>query len=169
MNEILRNRLLALGAASAVAIAGVLTDFFEGVRYTPYRDPAGIWTVCRGVTGPDVIQGKTYTQAECDEIEQKHLRIAEVGVKRQITTYEKLNPWQQAALIDFAYNAGEGNLQNSTLRRKFNVGDVTGGCKELVKWVNTRVNGQLVALPGLVKRRSAELDLCLNWGSASPV
>jgi lysozyme len=45
----------------------------------------------------------------------------------------------------------------STLARKENAGDVPGACDELLRW--TKAKG--VTLPGLVKRREQERELCL--------
>ena len=71
----------------------------------------------------------------------------------------------QAALIDWLYNLGENPATvNSTLRAKFNRGDIDGGCRELTKWVKGRVNGQLVTLNGLLDRRETTQELCLSWG-----
>lgn len=165
MNPQLRRRLAAAGLAGATALglAGVMGDYYEGARYVPYLDPVGIPTVCRGITGPAVVWGKYYTEDECHTLEQKALQVAEKGVMRQIPNYHALNRWQQAALIDFTYNAGEQNLATSTMRKDFNAGNYKAGCVELTKWVKSRKNGQLVTLPGLVTRRNDEEDLCLNW------
>lgn len=183
MNEILRNRLVAMATTAALAgasvsaldVAGVLGDYFEGTGptvqkngktyYRPYKDPVGIWTVCRGVTGKGVTPGKLYTHDECSAMERERLLIAEDAAQRNIGTYAALNAWAQAALIDWFYNAGETPATvQSTLVRKFRTGDIDGGCRELVKWVNGRVDGQLVKLPGLVARREATQELCLHWG-----
>ena len=59
------------------------------------------------------------------------------------------------ALSDFSYNAGLGNLQASTLRRKANAGDWEEVKAQLMRWV--RGGGRV--LPGLVRRRKAEADL----------
>jgi len=59
------------------------------------------------------------------------------------------------AIIDFVYNLGPGRLQYSTLRRKINQQDWEGAKVELSKWV--RGGGRI--LPGLVKRRNAEILL----------
>ena len=61
-------------------------------------------------------------------------------------------------MIDFIYNAGEGNFANSTMLKKLNSGDVAGACNELKRWVYS--GGQKLA--GLVARREAERDLCLR-------
>ena len=67
----LKQKVTAVASAGAVSIALTVIGYFEGVRYEPYRDVAGILTVCYGHTGNDIIQGKTYTQQECDELLQK--------------------------------------------------------------------------------------------------
>jgi lysozyme len=60
--------------------------------------------------------------------------------------------------VSFAYNVGGGNYCGSTLVRKLNAGDTAGACNELTRW--TRAKG--IVLPGLVKRREAERQLCLQ-------
>ncbi|EEG86162.1 putative Lysozyme [Proteus penneri ATCC 35198] len=68
----LKQKVTAVASAGAVSIALTVISYFEGgVRYEPYRDVAGILTVCYGHTGNDIIQSKTYTQQECDELLQK--------------------------------------------------------------------------------------------------
>lgn len=179
MNEALRKRLLKAGAGGgAMVIAMAIGAWYEGdgptvkqadgtVLYRPYVDKAGKGqplTVCRGVTGPGVIASKLYTRVECDTLEHARYRDAQAGVRRQIDRYDELNRWQQAALIDFTYNLGEPALAGSTMRRKFNAGDIDGGCRELQRWVKGTVNGQLVTLQGLVDRRDTAQELCLDWG-----
>ena len=176
MNATLRNRLILAGGAGALAIAGVLRDWYEGdgptvVRdgityHRVYKDTGGVPTVCRGVTGAEVVPGKLYSRAECEVLERKHLAIAEAAARRYINNFDRLNKWQQAALIDWFYNLGANEKTlNSTLRAKFNRGDIAGGCEELSRWVSGRVKGQLVQLPGLVDRRGTTEELCLNWGA----
>mgnify|MGYP001035097824 CR=1 FL=1 len=174
MNPTLRARLLAAAAGGAIGIAGVLQQWYEGdgptvvrggvIYHQVYKDTGGLNTVCRGVTGAEVIPGKLYTRAECEVLERKHLQIAEAAARRYIKNFDQLNKWQQAALIDWFYNLGANEKTiGSTLRAKFNAGDIVGGCDELSRWVNGRVKGQLVALPGLVDRRGATEELCLDW------
>ena len=162
MNPALRNRLLAASAGGAIAIAGILVKWYEGTRYEPYQDPAGIWTVCEGVTGPDVVQGKTYTEAECTTLRTKHLRQAEARARAALPNWDSLDKWIQAALIDFTYNLGGAALQDTEIGRRFRAGDIVGGCQQLSRWVKARVHGQLVTLNGLVDRRGAEQEICLE-------
>jgi lysozyme len=61
-------------------------------------------------------------------------------------------PGAVAAIMDFVYNLGSGNLQSSTLRKKILANDKDAAKAELMKW--TKGGGRV--LPGLVKRRTAE-------------
>ncbi len=161
MNPALRNRLVAAVGGGALAIAAVLVNWFEGNRYTPYRDTGNIWTVCRGHTGRDVVPGRVYTESECQAFETADLKIADAGVKRVITV--PLNQFQEAALTDFVFNLGEPALRSSSMAAMFNAGDYAGGCRQLALWVKGRVRGMLVTLNGLVARRGAEEEICLTW------
>ena len=62
------------------------------------------------------------------------------------------------AVVSFAYNAGLGNYQRSTIRMKVNRGDWEGAAEAFMSW--TKAGGKEVA--GLVKRRKAEVALFLN-------
>ena len=62
------------------------------------------------------------------------------------------------ALVSFAFNAGLGNLQRSTIRMKANRGDWEGAAEAFMAW--TKGGGRV--LPGLVKRREAERALFLG-------
>ncbi|WP_141124993.1 glycoside hydrolase family protein, partial [Salmonella enterica] len=77
MMQIKVKRLIA-GGAGAIAIAAAMLgghDGLEGRRYEPYRDVAGVLTVCDGHTGRDIISGKHYTDAECDALLNKDLAL----------------------------------------------------------------------------------------------
>ena len=62
------------------------------------------------------------------------------------------------AIVSFAYNAGLGNYQRSTIRMKVNRGDWNGAAEAFMSW--TKAGGKEVA--GLVKRRKAEVVLFLS-------
>lgn len=173
MEPALRKKLIAAAGGGAVAIAVALGAYFEGtgptrkmpdgsLQYQSYRDTGKVWTVCHGVTGPAVIPNQWYTQAECDELESAAYRHAELDARALFPIFDRLNPWQQAALLDMTYNLGRTNLEGSTLQRKLRAADVAGACAEMVKWVKGRVNGELVTLGGLVRRRAASQELCMG-------
>lgn len=146
------------GAVIAIAASMVIT--FEGEKFEPYIDIAGIPTVCAGITGPDVIKGKKYTKQECDVLLAKHLQIAERAVDRSIK--HPMPDTMKAAIVSFTYNVGSGALASSTLAKKANKGDLVGACKELPRWNKAKVNGKIVEVRGLTIRRDAEMNMCLK-------
>lgn len=89
MTPKLRNSVIAAVGGGAIAIASALitgptgNDGLEGVRYDPYQDVVGVWTVCYGHTGKDIMLGKKYTEAECRALLSKDLNT----VARQIDPY----------------------------------------------------------------------------------
>lgn len=62
------------------------------------------------------------------------------------------------ALVSISFNFGLGNLQRSTIRMKANRGDWEGAADAFRAW--TKGGGKV--LPGLVKRREAEIALFLT-------
>lgn len=151
----LKRKILATLGGGALAVAAVLVTWHEGISYVPYADPGnGTLTVCYGHTGPDIIKYKRYTPEECKALLNKDLAIAEAAVDRQVKV--PLTEAEKAALIDYTFNLGEGNLRTSTLLRKLNAKDYTGACGEYHKWV--KAGGRV--LPGLVNRREADTWVC---------
>lgn len=157
----LRTKVKALlaGGAGAIAIAAAMLgghDGLEGVRYQPYQDVVGVWTVCYGHAGKDIILGKTYTDAECDALLNQDL----ARVKAQVDPLIKVSipESERAAFYSFAYNVGTGAFAKSTLLKKLNAGDQAGACNELKRW--TYAGGK--QWKGLVTRREIEREVC-TW------
>lgn len=140
--------------ASAAVVSALSMD--EGTRYKPYRDLGGVWTVCQGVTGEDVILGKTYTKQECKQLLDKHILIAGQAVLS--CAEAPLNQYQYDAFVRFTYNVGGDAFCKSTLVKKLNEGDYTGACNQLQRWVY--IDGKFSK--GLKKRRESERKLCLT-------
>jgi lysozyme len=158
-----------------------LMHFFEGYRNKPYRCSAAIWTVGWGhamysdqLALPN-IRKENYTglirsdyqlkegdnrvwskeelvnlfKVDIDSFERGVLRLSPNLVGHQ----SKFD-----AVVSFAYNAGLGNYQRSTIRMKVNRGDWDGAAEAFMSW--TKAGGKEVA--GLVKRRKAEKALFLS-------
>jgi lysozyme len=155
--ETLKRRIFqaAAAGASATVLAGILITHHEGRVYVPYRDPGrGTLTVCDGHTGPDIISNKRYTDAECDALLAKDSADAEAAVDRLVKV--PISRFHKAALIDFAFNKGSGNLATSTLLRLTNEGKPDEACGEYHRWV--KAGGRV--LPGLVNRAEADAWVC---------
>ncbi|NEK80013.1 MAG: lysozyme [Pantoea ananatis] len=157
----LRNKLIAAAGGGAMLIATVFIggkDGVEGRVYEPYKDVAGVWTVCDGHTGSDIIKNKRYRDRECDRLLIRDLKPVEKAVNEMVKV--PLNDYQQAALYSFTYNVGIAAFSKSTLLKKMNAGDQVGACEELRRWVYA--GG--MKWRGLMNRRDMERSMCLADG-----
>ena len=146
---------------ASISKAGLsLIKEFEGCRLTSYTCAAGVLTIGYGSTGPHVTPGKTITQAEADALLLKDVARFEKGVDDLITV--PLKQCQFDALVSFAFNCGNGALEESTLRKRLNAGEDpnTVAKEELPRWTNK-------GLAGLVRRRTAEVNMFCSGGGAA--
>ena len=154
---------------------------FEGFRNKPYLCPAHIWTIGYGeVLYQDQIKlpvvrkegytgiirkeyplrpehNRVWSKDEIEELFAKSVRSFESGVLRLAPN---LAGYQGAfdACVSFAFNAGLGNFQRSTIRQKILREDWEGAAEAFMVWVK----GGGAVLPGLVRRRVAEKELFLS-------
>lgn len=152
--------IISAATAAAIYIAAPLIELVEGVENKPYMDIAGIPTVCSGITGPDVVWGKTYSNRECRNLLEKHIQIHAKYVQNAVTY--QISPQTMAALISFSYNVGGSAMRKSTAVKLINQGKIEQGCKALGMWTKATVNGKKVVVKGLVNRRNEEIKLCLS-------
>ena len=153
---------------------------FEGFRNKPYLCPADIWTIGYGhvlyqeqirlpvVTDkPNVVirkkfslrQGdnRVWSKQEIDDLFRKDVATFERGVLRLVPgVVGRQGAFD--ALVSISFNFGLGNLQRSTIRMRANRGDWEGAAQAFRMW--TKGGGKV--LPGLVKRREAEIALFLQ-------
>lgn len=142
-----------------------LIKSFEGLELTSYPDPGTggePWTIGYGHTG-GVKPGDTVTTAEAELLLLDDLYKFEICVEELCPG---LNEWEFSALVSFAYNVGCGALADSTLRRRLAAGESPQIVlpEELPRWVNG-ANGPL---PGLVRRRDAEVELARTDARSRP-
>lgn len=135
---------------------------FEGFSSKPYLCPANIPTIGWGNTYyPD---GKKVTMNDKSIDELKANEILEYVANKDFASFinkvvkVELNQNQFDALVSFAYNVGNGSLQNSTLLKKLNSGDYKGASNEFLRW--NKSGGKV--LNGLTKRREKERALFLS-------
>jgi lysozyme len=133
----------------------------ENTKLKSYPDRRGIWTIGTGHTGSlipiginDVVRpGLTITQDQSDILLYHDLTTAEDAVDRLVTV--PLTDNQFAALVDFTFNEGEGELAGSTLLRLLNKGHYDQVPIQLDRW--TRAGSEI--LQDLIDRRAAEAAL----------
>lgn len=148
-----KEKLIAAIGGAAVALAVPLVQKYEGTVLRSYRDPVNVLTSCTGHTGPELRDGQTFTREQCEEMLYKDLAKHADALS---CVRAPLTDGQRAAFLSFAFNVGDDAFCRSTLVRKANAGDIDGACAELSRW--TFAGGK--QLPGLVKRRAAERQLC---------
>ena len=155
---------------------------YEGFRSRPYLCPAHIWTIGYGhvlyqeqIRLPVVrVEGKetpmirkeyplkpednrVWTKTEIDELFRDDVGTFERGVLRLVPGVVG-RQGSFDALVSISFNFGLGNLQRSTIRMRANRGDWEGAAEAFRVW--TKGGGKV--LPGLVKRREAEIALFLS-------
>lgn len=147
----------------ALDIAAALCRQYEGLRLQPYICPAGYPTIGYGTVykpnrtmvslSDDPITKETAEEWLLSELKNNYLINVIKASPSLVTTPKALG-----AITDFAYNLGVARYRASTLRRKINDGDWEAARYELMRW--TRGGGRV--LPGLVKRRKAELAFLME-------
>ncbi|MFC5524002.1 lysozyme [Polaromonas jejuensis] len=143
----------------AMQTAAALCRRFEGLYLTPYLCPAGVPTIGYGATY--YLDGRRVQLTDPPITRETALvMLKEVVRTVYLPAVLKLcpgvpDPNKLAALIDFAFNLGSGQLRASTLRKRVNAQQWHLVPTELRKWI--RGGGRV--LRGLVLRREAEAAL----------
>lgn len=143
----------------ALQVAATLCRRFEGLYLTSYLCPAGVATIGFGATyyqdGRRVtLADPLITRAQAEALLLWMLQTKYLPEVLRLCPGITC-PMRLAAIIDFTYNLGSGQLRGSNLRRRINSGDWAAVPGELAKWVK----GGGRTLSGLVKRRAAEAIL----------
>lgn len=156
-----RARTLKPLAGTVVLLVAAL-GVNEGMRTKPYYDSVGVLTVCEGITGPDVVAGRTYTLAECYSLRDKFIERMNVRLGACLTEPVSQEEW--IAYGHFSYNVGpKWFCQN--FAPMINAGDNRGACMRIERYVfadgrDCRIKAN--NCPGIVKRRAFERDMCLS-------
>ncbi len=139
-----------------------LIKHFESLRLKAYQDSVGVWTIGWGHTGlthndGTVYEGREITEDEAVELLKRDLKTFEEAVEKCVDV--DIDDNQFSALVSFAFNLGETNLNRSTLLKKLNGEQYFNASKEFKKW--SRAGGK--RLGGLVRRRISERNLFCSF------
>ena len=124
---------------------------FEVCSLTAYQDSAGVWTIGYGHTA-GVKKGDKVTRYQAEQFLKEDLQKFEAVANKckNITTQGRFD-----AILDFIYNCGPTNFNNSTLKKYIEGGRKTWEIQEqFMRWVNS--GGK--KLGGLVTRRIWEAN-----------
>lgn len=141
---------------NGVAVA----HYFEACKLVAYPDPGSRdgkpWTIGWGHTGPEVVKGLVWTQAQADNVFLSDVAKFERNVAALVNV--NLTQGQFDALVLFDYNTG--SLRTSTLLKLLNAGDYAGAAAQFARW--NKNDGKVMR--GLIRRRAAEAAL---WAGKS--
>ncbi len=145
-----------------------LIKAYEGLRLSaqsetrPSAHPDGgaeeYWTVGYGHKST-AAKGMSVTEKEASRLLSDDIKPIEDVIKT--TVRAPLNQNEHDALVSLIFNIGEKNFRRSTVLAKLNDGDKLGAADAFERWTRARVDGKLVKLDGLVRRRAAEKSLFL--------
>lgn len=132
-----------------------LVKHFEGLKLTRYYCPSGKLTIGYGHTGKGTHKQKI-TISEAEKLLEQDLSVFQKVVTNNVKV--PLTNSQFGALVSFSFNVGEGAFKKSTVLKKLNSGNYKLASQEMLRW--TRDSRKRI-LPGLVRRRQAEVKLFL--------
>lgn len=145
----------------ALAITLALIRRFEGLYRGPYLCPAGVPTIGYGATyyedGTRVtLRDAIITRERAEALLLWHVKTVYLpAVLKLCPAIVHEPPGRVAALIDWTFNLGAGQLKASTLRKRVNAGDWADVPIQIKKW--DKAGGRV--LRGLTIRRAAEAAL----------
>lgn len=144
---------------TAAQVTAALCRRFEGFYAQPYLCPAGVPTIGYGATYYEDGRAVRMTDLAIDRGRADALllwHVHNVYLPAVVRLCPGVNtPERLAALIDFAFNLGTGNLRASTLRRRVNAQQWEDVPAQLLRW--NKAGGRV--LRGLTLRRQAEAAL----------
>lgn len=157
---------LTAGMSLVGATSTVLTTPWEGNANRAYWDNLGkVWTICNGITGPDVYKGLVLTDQQCNDRRDK--LMAEKYLKplqRCISDFDEGPRSWQMSTLDLAWNIGVGGVCNSGGAAEARQHNWAASCQKYTLY--NRAGGRVV--PGLDHRRKhgdakriGEYDLCV--------
>lgn len=138
---------------------------FEGYREVAYLDPAGVPTIGYGHT--KTVKKSDVGVRRVTAVEAAQLLMEDLREPRRVAT--EVTGFSSGgihnAIADFVFNLGEGALYGKTTQIAKHLGNKDYGMatKGMMRYVNA--GGK--KLPGLVRRRQAEVDLinaCIEKG-----
>ena len=141
---------------------------FEGFKDYAYIDTDGTPVIGYGLSrigGLPVQIGDRISTTQADAALKAHIREIHQELEQIIKV--DLSDRQLSALTSIAFNVGVDNIKNSTLVRKINTKDYAGAADEFLRWDKANLQGALVQLPGLSRRRAAERQLFLSHNQSS--
>ena len=123
-------------AASAAFFTSL--EVYEGYSSKPYKDSGGVATIGIGSTtyenGTKVkITDKPISKERAIQISKAHVAKDEAAFRKSLAGV-KLHQAEYDVYLDFTYNFGQSNWNQSSMLRNLKVGKYKAACDSLLKW-----------------------------------
>lgn len=138
-----------------------LIQEMEGLRLYAYQDSVGVWTIGYGHTPSH--HGETVSVERATALLRSDILRAETMVNALTSAIDVSTTDNQfAAMVSLAFNIGTGAFRTSTVIRKHRAGLNVEAADAFLMWNKGHIDGRLVVIPGLDRRRHAERGLYLR-------
>lgn len=144
-----------------------LVKGFEGFRARAIRLPAGGWTVGYGHT-QSARKNLRITPADAEAV----LREYDLPPLEKLISTDVLAPLNQNefdALISFVFNIGPTAFAGSDVLAYLNAGERLAAAGAMMAWRKANLNGRIMVVDALVRRRAAEQALFLRHPGGPPI
>lgn len=136
-----------------------LIKSFEGFRETAARLPDGRWTIGYGHVRT-AREGLTISEKDATELLVYDLKPVEDVIAAW--TYAPLMQNQFDALVSLAFNISTGQFRDSDVLANINAGNYLAAANAFDLWRKARLNGRVMVVDALVRRRAAEKSMFLD-------
>ncbi|MBI1358869.1 MAG: glycoside hydrolase family protein [Alphaproteobacteria bacterium] len=142
-----------------------LIKSFEGFREAAARLPDGRWTIGYGHVR-SAREGVTISEQDAEDLLRYDLQGVEEAIESLV--YAPLNANQFDALASLVFNISPGQFKDSELLRRLNAGEYISAASAFDSWRKARVNGSVIVVDALVRRRTMEKAMFLEPPDGRP-
>lgn len=142
-----------------------LIKSFEGFRSSASRLPDGKWIIGHGHVR-SAREGVTITPKDAEDLLRYDLRFVEESLSHLV--FAPLNQNQFDALASLVFNISPNQFKDSDVLRRINAGDYLNAASGFDGWRRARINGRVIIVDALVRRRAAEKALFLENPDGRP-
>ena len=139
-----------------------LIKSFEGFRESATQLPGGRWTIGYGHVRT-AREGLTISEKDAEDLLVYDLKPVEDAIST--TVFAPLLQNQFDALVSLAFNISVSQFRNSDILQNLNGGDYLAAANGFDVWRRARLNGRVIVVDALVRRRAAEKSMFLDHPS----
>jgi lysozyme len=142
-----------------------LIKSFEGFREAAARLPDGRWTIGYGHVR-SAREGVAITEQDAEDLLRYDLQGIEEAILALV--YAPLTQNQFDALASLVFNISPGQFKDSEVLRSLNAGEYIAAAAGFDAWRKARINGRLIVVDALVRRRAMEKAMFLEPPDGRP-